>query len=438
MLPPRLPWPAVIQSALSLYWVEPFTAYLMRRFDTAFTMRGFGMGDIVVLGGQQAIREIFTGDRDVLLAGEANARVIPLLGRGSLLMLDGEQHLRMRRLLLPPFHGEAVRNYRALVREIAVAEVARWPSGKQFAILPSMQAIALDVILRAVLGVRDHGRLERLRSLLPRVLRVNPAAVLTDAAHPWTSEGWIGRRRPWIRARREVDRLLYEEIAAHRADPEGRDDILALLIAAHGDEGGAADQADRPLSDEELRDQLLTLLLAGHETTASSLAWCFERLLRHPDALARLERELAAGESGAFLDAVINETLRVRPVLDVVWRKLTAPLQIDGYRLPAGTLLAASIRGIQRSDAFAQPDRFRPERFLDQPAPPYTLIPFGGGPRRCIGASFAMMEMKTIVRVVLERVELRAANQRSERQSRTRSFTNVPARGARVVVTARR
>jgi cytochrome P450 len=224
--------------------------------------------------------------------------------------------------------------------------------------------------------------------------------------------------------RPEIDRLLYEEIAAHRAHPEGRDDILALFVEARDEDG-------EPLGDEELLDQIITLLLAGHETTTTGLAWAFERLVRHPAVLQRLESELATGED-AYLDAVVNETLRVRPVIDGVWRKLTAPAVVAGHRLPAGTLVFPAIALVQTSAAFPDPEEFRPERFLDGSPAPYTFIPFGGGPRRCIGASFAIMEMKTVLRAVLQRVELRASDQRPE-SPRVHHVTQVPARGGRVV-----
>ena len=225
--------------------------------------------------------------------------------------------------------------------------------------------------------------------------------------------------------------LLYEEIAAHRSDPDGREDVLAGLMAARDENG-------EPLTDEELRDQLVTLLIAGQETTSTALAWCFERLLRHPAVLARLEQELADGESDAYLDAVVKETLRVRPPLDGVWRKLTAPLELGGDLLPAGTIVSVTIISVHLSKVFPDAERFRPERFLEQPPPSYALIPFGGGSRRCIGASFALMEMKAILRTVLERVELCAPTQKPERAVRTQRITTVPARGGRVLVTSRR
>lgn len=430
-LPPGLGWPSVAQALALVLFMEPLVRYDLRRFDGLMTFRPLGVGEMVVVWDPALIKLLFTGDPEALRAGEANARVVASASPTSVLALDGERHLRMRRLLSGPFHGEAVASYRELVAEVATAEVESWPVGEAFPIHQRMQAITLEVILRAVLGVRDRGRRERLRVLLARALGAPPIAFLAEGAYPRLGRSAIGARLPWLRARREVDPLLYEEIAAHRADLDGRDDVLALLIAARDDE-------DRGLSDQELHDQLLTLLTAGHETSATALAWCFERLVRHPDALTRLKRELDRDEDDRYLEAVINETLRVRPVVDSVWRKLASPLELGGYQLPAGTTVAVSITGVQRLDAYPDPERFRPERFLDQQPPPYALIPFGGGARRCVGASFAMMEMKTVLRTVLTRVDLRGPTQRSERPNRWRRFTTVPGRGGRVIVTAKR
>jgi cytochrome P450 len=267
-----------------------------------------------------------------------------------------------------------------------------------------------------------------LRELLPKLLDFSVFDMWFVWLFPKILNARIGRGHKSMRVRPEVDRLLYEEIAAHRADPEGRDDILALLVAARGEDG-------EPLSDEELLDQIITLLLAGHETTTTGLAWAFERLVRHPAVVDRLRRELDGGEDD-YLDAVVNETLRVRPVIDGVWRKLTAPAVVADRRLPAGTLVFPAISLVQTSAAFPGADEFRPERFLDGSPAPYTFIPFGGGTRRCIGASFAMMEMKTVLETVLERIELRAADHRSEKP-RVHHVTQVPSRGARLVATAR-
>jgi cytochrome P450 len=395
-----------------------------RRYGDVFTVRPYGFGNIVLLADPDAIKEVFAADRDVFAAGQANAAMSPVLGRHSLLVLDGERHLRQRRLMLPPFHGEAINRYRERVDEITAAEVATWPADEPFAIRPRMQAITFEVILRAVIGVSDPDRLERLRELLPKLLDFSVFDMWSVWLFPKLLDTPMGRRHPSMRVRPEIDRLLYEEIAAHRAHPEDRDDILALLVQAR-------DADDEPLSDEELLDQIITLLLAGHETTTTGLAWAFERLVRHPAVLERLKSELTTDED-AYLDAVVNETLRVRPVIDGVWRKLTASAVVAGHCLPAGTLVFPAIALVQTSASFPDADEFRPERFLDGSPAPYTFIPFGGGQRRCIGASFAVMEMKTVLRAVLQRVELRAPDQRPEKP-RVHHVTQVPGRGGRVV-----
>jgi cytochrome P450 len=428
-LPPGPRLPALVQTLLAVGFAERYTAYVRRRFGVMATLRIVGLGRFVSVMEPALIKAVFTGDPDVLRGGEANQR-IGTLSRSSVVVLDGERHLRLRRLLLPPFHGEAVRRHLDLIEAIARAEVARWPLGRPFATLPRVQAITLEAILRAVIGVRDEQRAARLRAVLPGVLGTSVLVLLVEGAFPRLFQSRLAARLPWLRARREANRLLEEEIAAHRADPAGRDDTLALLLSARDEDG-------RGLTDEEIRDQLLTLLVAGHETTATTLAWAVERLVRHPDALARLEREVAGGDGDAYVNAVIDETLRVRPVVDQVGRKLARPFELGGFRLPAGTLVAPSILGVQLSDEFAEPERFRPERFLDAPAPAYTLIPFGGGTHRCIGASFAVMEMRAILRTVVERLALEPTTSRRERPSRGRRFTTVPSRGGRVVARPR-
>ena len=432
-LPPGPRLPRLAQSALWALSPGALSRYCQRRFGEVFTLRPLGIGDVVVLTRPEAIREVFTGDLEVFRAGEANAVMGPMVGRNSLLLLDGERHLRHRRMLSAPFHGEAVRAYGERIAAIAAQEVERWPAGEEFAIRPRMQAITLEVILRTVIGVSDERRLERLRMLLRRLTRVGVAEMWLVWAYPQLLDSRAVRRLSTLRALPEVDRLLYEEIAAHRAGQAGsmhREDVLTLLLAARDEQGEG-------LSDEELRDHLLTLLVAGHETTTTALAWCFERLLRHPAALARLEREVADGEEEVYLDAVLSETLRVRPVIDAVWRKLAAPVEVAGRLLPAGATVMPSIVLVQNSEAFPDAQAFRPERFLEGSPPPYTFIPFGGGARRCIGASFAMMEMRAIVRTVLERVQLRAPSARDERV-KVHHITLVPARGGRVIVTGRR
>jgi cytochrome P450 len=395
-----------------------------------FTILTYGLGDMVFLADPAAVKEVFTGDRDVLHAGEANAAMEPVLGPHSLLLLDGDRHLSERKLLLPPFHGEAVRTYGRRIEEIADREVATWPVGKPFPVRPAMQAITLEVILRAVIGVRDPARLARLRELLPQLLDFNVIDMWSVWIYPAVMDTFLGRRHKAMRVQPEVDRLLLEEIADHRRDPDGRDDVLALLVAARDEDG-------EPLSDRALRDHVVTLLLAGHETTTTALAWTFERLVRHPAALARLRDEVRAGEGDDYLNAVIDETLRVRPIIWGVWRRLTSPAEIAGHRLPAGTTVEPSISLLHESGEFDEPREFRPERFLDGPPPSrYAFIPFGGGPRRCIGAAFATMEMRAVLRTVLRSVELATTTARPE-QPRVHHVTLVPSRGGRVVVERR-
>jgi cytochrome P450 len=426
-LPPSLPGPALGQTLAAFLAGATFDRWVMENYPPVLRMKVFGVGEVVVLRDPGAIRDLFTAGPEVATSGGINGRVLPVLGEGSIMLLDGADHLRTRKLLLPPFHGEAIRGYESLIERIAAAEVARWPRGEPFPIHPRMQAIALEVILEVVLGVSEGWRRHRLREVLPTVLQANPLLFLAESRAPWLAEGPVGRLRPWVRRRREAETLLREEVAAHRAAAEG-DDILAMLVAMR-DENGSG------LSDTELVGQLMTLLLAGHETTAASLAWCFERLLRHPAALARLLIELDHGED-AYLDAVIKETMRQRPVVEVVWRELAAPCEIGGYSLPAGTIVVPVIRAVA-AEAFDAPEEFRPERFLDGETVPYSHIPFGGGPRRCLGASFATLEMKTVLRTVLTSLELSVTNPAPERPDRTRRFTTSPARGARVVASPR-
>lgn len=425
------PGPRLLRSAQTGWWAVRRSSFMRRcqsRYGDVFTIRIHGFGEMVVLADPILIKEVFTSDSEVFAAGEANAALSPVLGRHSLIVLDGARHLRQRKLMLPSFHGEAIARYRGRIEQITAAEVERWPLGRPFAIRPCMQEITFEVILGAVIGVRDSARRARLRELLPKLLEFSVLDMWIVWLFPKILHTRRGRAHKSMRVRPEVDRLLYEEIAAHRAEPGSRDDILALLISARDEDG-------EPLSDEELLDQMITLLLAGHETTTTGLAWAFERLIRHPVALQRLQRELELGEE-TYLDAVVNETLRVRPVIDGVWRKLKAPAVIGGYRLPTGTLVFPAISLVQASAAFPDAEEFRPERFLDDTPPPYTFIPFGGGPRRCIGASFAVMEMKAVLRSVLERVELRPVDSRLEKP-RLHHVTQVPARGTQVVADAR-
>ncbi len=395
-------------------------------------------GRIVVLSSEPAVaREVLTGDPALLHAGEGNVVLRPLLGPRSVLLLDGPEHLRQRRLLLPPFHGERMRAYGERMREIAAAEVARWPRGEPFAVRDSMQAITLEVILRVVFGVEERERLERLAAPLRQLLdaAVQPRRLLLLQ---FTSSERPRPRSPWGRMKRMMapaEAIIYEEIAARRAalaaGEEGRDDILSLLLEAR-DEDGA------PMTDQELRDELVTLLVAGHETTATALSWTLEQLTRAPEALARLEREAAAGwaDGTAYLDAVITESLRLRPVVPAVVRKLQAPMALGGWELPAGVNIAPSIWLMHHDPGlYPDPHAFRPERFLGRRPGTYEWIPFGGGIRRCLGASFALYEMRVVLQAILAGARLQPTTAPRARVAR-RFVTFTPADGARIAVAA--
>ena len=413
--------PGLLQTLGMLSRPHGFLERCRRRYGDVFALNVAPYGRMVFLADPDLIREVFTGDTRVFHVGGVRGRVLsPMLGEHSLLLLDEEDHMRERKLMLPAFHGEALRRYPELIEEIAEAEVAAWPVGEPVALRPRMQAITLEVILRLVIGVRDPDTLARLRALLSDLLD-QPTTLLFLATAVNRDISWFAPWRRFLSIRAAVDELIYREIARRRADPSG-DDILALLVQSSGD----------ALSDEELRDELMTLLIAGHETTATALAWAFERLTRHPAALAQLRE----GDP-AYLDAVIKETLRVRPVVMEVGRDVTEATKIGRWELPAGTRVMSSIGLVQRADErWGDGRAFRPERFLDAQPAPYTWIPFGGGPRRCIGASFATTEMAAIIPVVLRHFDLQPDRPEPER-SQTRNVTQVPARGARAVLSRR-
>ena len=396
-----------------------------RRYGDVFSSRFPIFGRVVYLADPALVKQVFTGDAKTFHAGEANTLALgDALGEHSLLTLDEDRHLSQRKLLLPPFHGESVRRYTEVMAEATEREVATWPVGKEIQLRPRMQAITLDVILRAVFGVRDDERMDLFRERIPPLGEAT--SVLNWLPFMDRDLGGITPAARFRRALAAVDELIYAEIADRRADPEGedRDDVLSLLLRARHEDGS-------PMTDTELRDELMTLLTAGHETTATGLAWAFERLLRNPRVLERLTSSLDDDE---YVEAVVKETLRVRPVIVDVARKLTRETEIAGWRLPAGTLVLPAIAVLHaRPDLYESPAEFRPERFIDGAAESYAWIPFGGGLRRCIGASFAQVEMTTVLREVLRRVRLRAPSQRPERGV-IRHVTVVPGRGARATV----
>jgi cytochrome P450 len=420
--------PSLLQAAFVTASPYGWMVKRWRRYGDVFSSRFPIFGQVVYVADPALVKEVFLGDAKTFHAGEANTLALgDALGDHSLLTLDEERHLSQRKLLLPPFHGEAVRRYVEVMAEATEREVATWPVGKEIQLRPRMQAITLEVILRAVFGVRDDARMDLFRERIPPLGETT--SILNWLPFMDRDLGGMSPAAKFRRALAAVDELIYAEIADRRAAPsdDERDDVLSLLLRARHEDGSA-------MTDSELRDELMTLLTAGHETTATGLAWTFERLLRTPRVMARLTSSL---DDGDYLDAVVKETLRVRPVVVDVARKLTRETEVAGWRLPAGTLVLPAIAVLHaRPDLYDSPSEFRPERFLEEDTESYAWIPFGGGVRRCIGASFAQVEMKTVLREVLRRVRLRARSQRPE-SGVVRHVTVVPGRGARAIVTER-
>jgi cytochrome P450 len=419
--------PALLQALRYVRDPLGFLIRLQRRHGDIFSLSFPYFGRLVYVADPALVKQLFTGSPEQLHAGEANATVLePALGPNSVLTLDEDPHMRQRKLLLPPFHGEQIRRYGELIREVTREEMASWPVGETFALRPHTQRITLAVIMRAVFGVTDEARLTRFAGLI-ETFSNRVSAVL---AFPMLRRN-LGRWSPWsrfLRARAALDEFIYEEIALRRteiaAGEQDHDDVLSLLLAAEHDDGS-------PMSDEELRDELVTVLGAGHETTATGLAWAMERLLRTPRVLGKLRDSLAAGED-EFLEATVKETLRARPVIVDVARKLTAPTEIGGYELKAGTYVMAAIAALHyREDLFPAPEEFRPERFLEGKADNYAWIPFGGGVRRCIGAAFAEYEMRIVLREFVEHAALSAPDPKPEKV-KVRNITLAPGKGTRV------
>ncbi len=421
-LPPGPPYPRAVQTVGWMSRPGPFMERCRDRYGDTFTLRIAQQGEWVLVSHPDDVKTVFTGDPNILRAGEGNAVLGPLLGDSSVLLLDEPDHMRQRKLLLPPFHGERMQRYRELMTEVAERELESWPIGEPLSLWPRMQAITLEIIMRTVFGVQEGERLDRLRTGLRNMLdwTTRPSRLVALAVLGPVRMRRLGLLRQAIEP---VNELIYAELHDRRDAPDlaERDDILSLLLAARHEDGSA-------MGDEELRDELMTLLVAGHETTATSLAWAIERLLRQPDKLERLR------DDEEYVDAVVKETLRLRPVLPLVARRLAEPMEIAGHELPAGAIVTPSIYLMhRREDIYPEPRAFRPERFLEQPAGTYTWIPFGGGVRRCLGASCALFEMQVVLSVVARRLQLRASRPEAERITR-RAITLVPERGTEVVV----
>jgi cytochrome P450 len=398
-----------------------------------FTIRLARFGPAILFSSPAAAKEILEGDPETFRAGKTKF-MKPFLGDDSLLCLDGEQHLRHRRLLTPPFHGPVLGEYAHVIAEIAERELRSWPSGRAFSLEPWIRRITLAAVLRNVFGVESGERSGRLGRLLAELMSHAGAGVLglvrftlrRDLGKPPSPRTKLGRLLD------AVDAAIRAEIDdRRRAGSAGRPDVLSLLLAARDERGDG-------MSDGEVRDELVTMLLAGHETTTASLEWAFERLLRHPAAWERLCEEAREGMTDEYTRAVVRETLRVRPVFLVTGRRPTQPTEIAGHHVPAGTLAYACIYLTHtRDDLYEDPHSFRPERFLAPAAPaPYSWIPFGGGRRRCIGAAFAELEMRVILRAVAAHARLDAPDPSPE-PLRRRGVVIAPGRGAMIRLTQR-
>jgi cytochrome P450 len=441
--------PAAIQTFL---WIRR-PIQLMRscrsRFGRVFTLRISTLGNVVLLSDPEAIRQVFTGDPDALRAGSVNAVLRPLVGDASVLLLDGDEHRRHRKLLLPPFHGEAMRGYARAMREIAERVTDGWEAGERIVLRPAMQRITLEVILRVVFGFATGERLERIRYTLERMLSLGDSPFTALALHPIFQRNLPGS--PWarfLRDRAQADALIYEQIAerrGERAHGAEHDDVLDLLLSARDDAG-------QPLTDAELRDELVTLLLAGHETTATALCWTLERVLRAPAVAAAIRAEVDGravegegnGDGGGdplagldYLDATAKESLRARPIVPIVGRRLQQPMTLAGHDLPAGTVVAPCIYLTHHDpDLYPDPDTFRPERFLGRRPDPYAWLPFGGGARRCLGMAFALYEMKLVLATLFARYDFQLLERGAVRTVR-RAVTFAPKGGVRLRVARR-
>ena len=427
-LPPGPKSPRAVQTLA--WWTRsvPFFERCRARYGKRFTVRLLQSPPAIYLTDPAEVKEVFTAPPEVLHPGEGAQVLEPIVGRNSVILLDERPHLSQRKLMLPAFHGERMEALTGLLREVTEREVAAWPLEEPLALHPRLQALTMEVILRAVFGLDPGPRLERVRDLLTHNLEMgaNPASMIPA----------LQRGRRWsefVSRRDESDALLFELIDERRADPDGeqRDDVLAMLLAARHEDGS-------PMSKQELRDELMTLLVAGHETTASELAWVFERLARTPRVTKRLLAEIDSGDGEAYLTATIQETLRRRPVIPNAAPRLTKePVEIGGFRYPEGVCLIPNAYLIHHDpEIYPDPYEFRPERFLDESPGTYTWIPFGGGRRRCLGASFAQLEMKIVLRAMLTRAEPAPAPDLTE-GSRRRAITLSPRRSAMTVLRSR-
>lgn len=439
-LPPGPRLPTLVQTAWLYRDAVGFLETCRRRYGPVFRVKLVGFPRYVYVADPAIAREVYAADRTVGRAGDARRDFLaPLVGEHSLLCTEDEQWLRHRKLLGPVFHRKHVDGYASEIAAIAARRIETWPVDRPFELRPRMQEITLEVILRLVFGVTEADRLDRFREALPGVVEatggpllwVTPPALWTRERNRRVLRSFPNPLRSFFKLLAAVDELIYEEIDRRRGDPdESRRDVLSLLLRARDDDG-------QGMTDVELRDELITLLEAGHETTATGLAWAFERLVRHPATLATLTEEAQSEDGDEYLDAVVRETLRTRPVVLDTPRLLSGSLEVGEYVVPEGWLVAPAITSVQLDrGAHSDPDAFRPERFLADP-PRDGWIPFGGGKRHCVGSHLALLEMKVVIAEVVRRLRLEAVYAEPERQ-RMHHVTLIPSEGALVVARERR
>jgi cytochrome P450 len=431
-LPPGPPYPIWLQGIG--FWVRPlpFLERCRARYGKRFTLRLPGSPPFVMLSDPDDVKEVFTADPGVLHPGEGARVLEPVVGLNSVILLDGRPHLEQRKLMLPALHGEKMQRLSGLMAEVAEQEIASWPRGMPLQLHPRTQRLTLEIILRAVFGLDRGERLDALRSRLEVMLEFGDKFISLVPPPPESRRRrvleHVGPFAPFARAQREADEHIFALIDERRRDHADRDDILSMLVDAQHEDG-------TPMSEQEIRDELMTLLVAGHETTASTLAWAFERLPRHPHVLERLREEIDSGEEDEYLTATIQETLRRRPVLpNNAPRLVKQPVEIGGWTYPVDVSLVPNAYLVHHDpEIYEDPYEFRPERFLGESPGTYTWIPFGGGRRRCLGAAFAMVEMKIVMRAVLEACELEPLLPGSEVAKR-RNITVRPSAGTATVL----
>lgn len=434
-LPPGPGYPAVFQGMG--FWSRPlpFLTRCRARYGPRFTIRLPTQAPFVMLTDPDDVKQVFMAPADVLQPGVGASVLAPIIGDNSVILLDGPQHMAQRKLMLPAFHGERMAALTDVIAEVAERKVAAWPRGRRIELHPLMQSMTLSIILRAVFGLEPGPRSDALGGRLRAMLEFADQPISLVTPKPDGLAMKLMTRMPAVKrfaqTQAEVDELLFALIAERRLEEGTGDDVLAMLLEARHEDGS-------PMSERELRDELMTLLVAGHETTASTLAWLFERIRERPDVVDRLREEIDGGDEDAYATATIQETLRLRPVLpNAAPRYVAKPIEVGGWKYPVGCSLVANGYLIHHDPSiYPEPYAFRPERFLDEQPGTYTWIPFGGGRRRCLGASFAMLEMRRVLRAVLGTCELAATGDGAE-VARRRNITIRPSGGSAAVLTDR-